>query len=130
QPPLPHGRGSDWSIAAQIRAATVRERFSLAAVDFNYRRVFHDNALFQRVYDSEPRRAIDGGLRRGAAHGNHPRLVQKQFGPADGGIESQSVVGRERVSQWDGECAIHAGEIAESGEDAGTAQVARAQVIG
>src|ERR1017187_8140481 len=62
--------GSDSSLAAQIRAATVRERFSLAPVDFDHRRVFHDNALFQRVYDSKPPRAIDGGLRSGAPHGN------------------------------------------------------------
>src|ERR1035437_10059943 len=102
----------------------------LSPINLDHRRVFHHDALFQRIYNPEPRRPVDGGLRRGAPHGNYPRLVPKKVGTAHGGIEWQPVIGRERFPQRDGEGAIHTGEIAESGEDAGTADVARAQVIG
>src|ERR1035438_10856371 len=58
------------------------------------------------------------------------RSVQEEFGADHGGVERQSVIRRESVAQRDAERAIHAGEIAESSENAGTADVARAQVIG
>src|ERR1039458_7838637 len=60
----------------------------------------------------------------------YPWLLKEEFGTDHGGVERQSVIRRECIAQRDAERAIHAGEIAESGEDAGTADVARAQVIG
>ena len=42
----------------------------------------------------------------GAAHGDHPRLVQEEFGAAHGGIEGQPVIGRERLAQRDAQRAI------------------------
>src|SRR5450759_701052 len=86
-----------------------------APINLDHRRVFHHDALFQRIYDPEPRRPVDGGLRRGAPHGHYPRLVKKELGTAHGGIERQSVIGGERFPQRDGEAAIHTGEIAEPG---------------
>src|ERR1035441_7677126 len=121
---------SPYLVVRASLGCTRRSLMPLASIDLDYGRVFDYDALFQRVYDSEARRSIDGGLRRGGPHGDYPRLVQKEFGPADGGLERQSVIGREGVPERDGERAIHAGEIAEPGEDPGATQVARAQVIG
>src|ERR1039458_5886915 len=38
-------------------------RTPLAPIDLDHRRVFNDDGPFQRIYDAEPRGAIDGGLR-------------------------------------------------------------------
>src|ERR1039457_5620993 len=89
-----------------------------AEINFNHRRVLNDDGLFQRIHNAEPGRAIDSGLRGGAPHGNYPRLVQEEFGADHGGVERQSVIRRESVAQRDAERAIHAGEIAESSENA------------
>src|ERR1039458_10888199 len=90
--------------------------------------LFPYTTLF-RSHNAEPRGAIDGGLRGGASHCNYPWLVKEEFGTDHCGVERQSVIRRECIAQRDAERAIDAGEIAESGEDAGTADVARAQVI-
>ena len=73
----------------------------LAAVDFDHRRIFDDDGLFQRVYDADGRAArLTRSLRRTA-----PPIVttqgscRKSSGPLYGGIEGQAVIGREGLAQ-------------------------------